>query len=151
MCFHEALRRMIVHAVVYSRRTCTTFYRKAFPPIRAKRIYDGHSRLRQQRAESPTSRRSRRSEAKRQSIQLRMSTPTMRDTMFGSKRMILRGVIFNYEEYEILTNVMMMRSTERGKEFKWIYFDTTRPETHPGFWCMSCSSAQSLFVYPLSI
>ena len=47
--------------------------------------------------------------------------------------MILRGVIFNYEEHEILTNVMAR--SEKGKEFKWIYFDTTRPETHPGFWC----------------
>ena len=66
-------------------------------------------------------------------MQLRMSTPTIRDTIFGSKRMTLRGVIFNYEEHEILTNVMAR--SEKGKEFKWIYFDTTRPETHPGFWC----------------
>lgn len=133
VCFHEALRRMIIHAAANARRTSMIFYRKSYDPVRAKRIYDGHNELRQERAESPTSRRSRRSEARRDSIKQKMSNPIMRDTIYGSKRMILRAVIFNYEEYEILTNVMMV-GEELGKEYKWIYYDTTKEENHPGYW-----------------
>lgn len=139
VCFHESMSMILGNAICEAEKIVTDFYRRKFPPIRAKRIYEGN-KLRRQRPESPSSRREHEKSTIRSDVVV-TNTPFERITIHGKKRLILRNTIGSYREFEILPDpTTAVRKTNDGKDmqvgpqaYRWLYVNMHKPVEHPGW------------------